>query len=61
MRNQLPLPEPFHKTVDLDGVVGKRKDKISYIGTFTEQPNGLYRGLANVGGMLCLVEVNLHA
>jgi hypothetical protein len=46
--------------IDVDGMLDRTDDRISYIGKATLQPNGKYRCLANVAGMLCLVEVSLR-
>jgi len=44
---------------DVDGMVDRKREGISYIGQATKQFDGTWRCLANVGGMLCLVEVKI--
>lgn len=48
------------RTVNLDKQVDrKHKEDISYIGEFAEQLDGTWIGLANIRGLLCLVEIKL--
>lgn len=45
-------------TINVDGLVDSKG--IQYIGKATQQLDGTWRALANVGGALCLVEVNIR-
>jgi len=42
--------------VDVDGYVDKENNAITYIGKARKQANGTWRALANVGGVLAIVE-----
>lgn len=44
-------------TVCLEGMTDSKHDDVRYFGRFTLQPNGMWVGLADVGGSLCTVEV----
>jgi hypothetical protein len=43
--------------VDVDGILDEKG--FEYIGKATKQPDGSWQCLANVGGALCRVEVNI--
>jgi hypothetical protein len=54
---QLSLKPVPPKEVDVDGLVDSKG--VVFIGKATQQFDGTWRCLANVGGALCLVEVRL--
>lgn len=55
---QLSLQYDPPITIDIDGRKDRTRD-IWYIGYATKQLDGKWRCLANVAGMLCLVEVRI--
>ena len=56
MENPNPIPAKIE--LDVDGMAD-HKHNIIYIGKATKMEDGTWRCLANVGGSLCLVEVNI--
>ncbi len=52
-------PDDQSTTMNLDGVKDS-KLPIWYIGEAAKQPDGTWRCLANVEGMLCVVEVTIR-
>jgi hypothetical protein len=55
---QLPLP-PTGSTANVDKIQDKNHPEISYIGIATQMGDGSWRCLANIGDMLCIVEVQI--
>lgn len=55
------LPIPFTpREIDVDGMTDERGGVyIEFYGKATLQPDGTWRCFANVGGALCIVEVNV--
>jgi hypothetical protein len=47
------------ETVNVDGLRDSRDNTIEYLGIAMRQPDGTYLCLANVGGLLCKVQVNI--
>lgn len=51
----------FPHQVDVDGLCDARHPSVRYIGKATLQENGKFICLADMLGMLCVVEVNLRS
>lgn len=45
--------------VDVDGIIDPRHPGVQYWGKATRQNDGTWRCMANVEGMLCLVEISI--
>ena len=56
---QLPLPF-YGKVIDVDGKRDPKCDQITYWGKAVCVFDNVYRCYANVGGTLCIVEVNVR-
>lgn len=54
---QLELRPSNPKEVDVDGMMDRKG--VIFLGKATQQFDGTWRCLANVGGALCLVEVKI--
>lgn len=51
-------PAEPRREIDVDGMADRNHPEISFIGKATLMTNGKWRCLANVSGMMCLVECN---
>jgi len=56
---QLSLP-PTGEKINVHNMMDRKHEAIRYIGEATKQFDGTWRCLADIGGMLCLVEVKVR-